>query len=304
MLESNASKCPTVSVICPVYNAAAYLRETIDSVLAQDFDGYELLLVDDCSTDGSAEIAREYVKRNPSKVQLFRHPGHVNRGASPSRNVGMHHATGEFLAFVDHDDRWRPTKLREQLAIFEAHPEVDLVAGTANFWKSWCGEEDELVRSGHVRGRVIRPPQASLRLYPLSRAPAPCPSDLMVRAKVARDIGGWEEVFTGPLSLYEDQAFLSKFYLYGNVYFADRVWIDYRLHADSEMHRQLAAGRYHPVRKYFLEWFAVYLEAQRPPHFRQIRRKVKLVYLRYRSVWLARGLDTLKKIKRKLRKGH
>jgi hypothetical protein len=125
----------------------------------------------------------------------------------------------------------------------------------------------------------------------------------MVRANVAIQIGGFEEVFTGPWSLYEDQAFLSKFYLHGNVYFSDCVWIDYRLHAESEMHRQLAAGRHHPVRKFFLEWFGRYLLEQRPPHYKQVHRKVQLKYLRYRSPWLARGIDLLKTIRRKLRAG-
>jgi glycosyltransferase involved in cell wall biosynthesis len=303
MPEAIRTKYPTVSVICPIYNAAAYLREALDSVLAQDFQGFELLLVDDGSTDGSLEIAREYVGRDPSKIHLFYHPGHANRGASPSRNVGIHHAEGSFYAFIDNDDRWNPAKLREQLAVFDANPEADLVAGTANYWQSWCGGADVLVPSGHVRGRLIRPPEASLRLYPLSRGPAPCPSDIMVRASVARGVGGFEEVFTGPWSLFEDQAFLSKIYLVGNVYFADRVWIDYRLHAESEMHRQLAAGRHHPVRKFFLEWFATYLLTKRPPHFRVVHLQLHFNYLRYRSRWLGQGIDFLKAIKRRLRQG-
>lgn len=226
-----------------MFNSAAFLEEAVDSVLAQDFRDFELLLVNDGSTDPSGSIAGRYVERHPGQVRYLTHPDQGNHGASASRNLGIRHARGEFCAFIDADDRWRPAKLSEQLALFAADPRIDLVAGTANYWRSWAGGSDRLVRSGHVQNRLIQPPEASLKVYPLAKASAPCPSDLLVRAQLLRDIGGFEDAFTGPLGLYEDQAFLSKAYLKANVYFDERVWIDYRLHDQSAMHQQLAAGR-------------------------------------------------------------
>src|SRR6476646_1026398 len=190
-----------VSIICPVFNVAAYLEGTLDSILAQDFRDFELLLVNDGSTDSSPSIARRYADRHPEKVHYFEHPEGRNRGASASRNLGISHAKGEFIAFIDADDRWRPTKLREQVAVLRADPRIDLLAGTANYWKSWRGGEDRLVKSGHLQNVLIRPPEASLRIYPLARSPAPCPSDLIIRTKLVREIGGFEEAFFGPYGL-------------------------------------------------------------------------------------------------------
>ena len=146
--QSLAPEPVLVSIICPIFNAAAYLEETLDSVLAQEFRDFELLLVNDGSSNSSGIIAQGYAKRHPGQIRYFTHPNEGNRGVCASRNLGIRHARGAFLAFIDADDRWRAAKLREQLAIFDADPRVDLVAGSANYWRSWRGGDDRVVRSG------------------------------------------------------------------------------------------------------------------------------------------------------------
>jgi glycosyltransferase involved in cell wall biosynthesis len=295
MTATSAKQPPTISVICPVYNGERYLEETLDSVLAQDFEAFELLVVNDGSTDSTDRIIRQFTEAHPDRIRVLAHPGNRNRGLCASRNLGLRHARGSFYAFIDADDRWRPEKLREQLAVFAANPEVDLVAGTANYWQSWRGGVDRLVRSGHVQNRVIRPPEATLNIYPLKKASSPSPSDWLVRATLVRDIGGFEEVFVGDLALYEDQAFLSKVYLDGNVYFDDRVWIDYRLHEDSLMHQALARGRRDESRKFFFNWFASYLRTRRPRHRFRIQFALQRALFHYRPSWSARSLRRVKR---------
>ena len=78
-----------VSVICIFYNAERFFREAIDSVLEQEFDDFEFLLVDDGSTDGSTAIALEYVAQHPDRVRYLEHEGHANRGMSATRNLGL-----------------------------------------------------------------------------------------------------------------------------------------------------------------------------------------------------------------------
>jgi len=107
---------PTVSVILPVYNGAAYLAETVATVLAQDFSDFELIAVDDGSSDGSAEILARY-----PEVTLLRQE---NRGVAAARNVGVARGCGTHFAFIDQDDLWRNDKLRLQLDFLKAHPEV------------------------------------------------------------------------------------------------------------------------------------------------------------------------------------
>jgi hypothetical protein len=136
-----------------------------------------------------------------------------------------------------------------------------MVCGAARYWSSWNGGNDEIVQTGHFCNRVILPPEAALALYPLGKAFAPCPSDLLLRRELVASLGGFEEHFAGPRQLYEDQGFLAKLYLAYPVYFSDRVWLNYRLHADSCLAEVARQGRYHEVRLYFLNWLEAYLEA-------------------------------------------
>jgi glycosyltransferase involved in cell wall biosynthesis/peptidoglycan/xylan/chitin deacetylase (PgdA/CDA1 family) len=248
-----------VSVVIIFYNAAAFIREAIDSVRDQRFREFELLLVDDGSTDSSTRIAKEYEALDPERVRYLDHPGHLNRGMSAARNLGVSAARGEFIAFIDADDRWRPSKLEEQVALLDRMPQVHAVGGSVNYWASHNGGEDRIVPTGHVRDRVIPPGQATLQFYPLGKANAPSMSDLLFRRSAILAVGGFEERFRGA---YEDQAFLAKLYLNSALIVTNTVWSDYRLHENSCMARLSQAGGYHETRRAFLEWFERYLAAR------------------------------------------
>lgn len=281
---------PTVSVVCPVFNVEDYLAEAIESVLAQDFEDFELLLVDDGSTDGSSAIARDFARRRPSKVRYLSHPASENRGPGAARNLGIDRARGAFVAFIDGDDRWVAAKLREQLAVFERHPDVDAVLGSVNYWRSWRGGADELKPTGHVRGRAVRPPEASLNIYPLAKVTAPSMSDLIVRRSVAIAIGGFEDQFVGKWQLYEDQTFLSKLYLNATIYISDSVWSDYRLHDRSCVARANRDGLFHGARSHFLCWFARFLRDNPQLGSPAVRLAVERARLPYRLPWISRPL--------------
>ncbi len=120
---------PAVSVITPAFNAAPFIRETLDSVCAQTFDDWELLIIDDGSTDDTVQIARQYVERD-GRVRLLRQD---NRGPGAARNHGMRAARGAFFTFLDSDDSWDPEYLASQLEVFGQHPETALVTGVARY---------------------------------------------------------------------------------------------------------------------------------------------------------------------------
>src|SRR5437867_13258993 len=109
---------PLVSAIIIFYNTEAFLAEAIESVLAQTCSDWELLLCDDGSTDGSTAIARRFADAHPDKIKYLEHPGSKNRGMSAARNLGLRHARGKFVAWLDSDDVWLPDKLQVQLALF------------------------------------------------------------------------------------------------------------------------------------------------------------------------------------------
>src|SRR5581483_8934066 len=99
---------PVVSVIMIFLNEEKFIEEAVHSVLSQRYDNWELLLVDDGSTDASTAIARKFAQQYPEKVRYLEHKGHTNRGMSASRNLGMHHARGKYIALLDGDDVWLP----------------------------------------------------------------------------------------------------------------------------------------------------------------------------------------------------
>jgi glycosyltransferase involved in cell wall biosynthesis len=250
---------PKVSVIAIFLNAERFIAEAIDSVLTQGFGDWELILVDDGSGEACASIARDYAKRYSPFVLYVDHEGHQNRGMSASRNLGLSHATGDYVSFIDADDVWTPEKLREQIAIMDAHPALGMVCGSVRYWHSWNGGQDSVIPTGHVHDQIVHPPEALLALYPLGAAAAPCPSDLLLRREAVSRVGGFEEHFTGPNQMYEDQGFLAKLYLSTPVYFSSRVWLNYRQHADSCVSEVKRDGHYDAVRHYFLTWFEAYL---------------------------------------------
>lgn len=106
-----------VSVIMPVYNAEKYLSESINSVLNQTFTNWELLVIDDCSKDRSSAIIHDYVERD-SRIKYFKTFAPSGSPTLP-RNIGIEKASGRFIAFLDSDDIWLPSKLSNQISVFD-----------------------------------------------------------------------------------------------------------------------------------------------------------------------------------------
>lgn len=102
-----------ISIILPYFNAAAYINETVDSIVAQTYPDWELLVVNDCSTDIDTEAVLEIVKEKDKRIRILSTP--TNGGAGLARNIGIKEAQGRYLAFIDSDDWWYPTKLEEQI---------------------------------------------------------------------------------------------------------------------------------------------------------------------------------------------
>jgi glycosyltransferase involved in cell wall biosynthesis len=125
-----------VSCIVAVFNGERFLKEALDSILAQTYQPLEAIVVDDGSTDGTLAVAAEYGER----IRTLWQP---NAGPPMARNLGLKAARGEFLAFLDADDLWHPEKLARQMARFQARPELDLcVTHIRNFWMPEVGEEE------------------------------------------------------------------------------------------------------------------------------------------------------------------
>ncbi|MBE9168996.1 glycosyltransferase family 2 protein [Pleurocapsales cyanobacterium LEGE 06147] len=169
---------PKVSAIIPAYNALRYLPKTIDSILNQTFDDFEVIVINDGSTDETekwvAQIADARVKLICQK----------NQGLAAARNTGIKHAKGKYLAFLDADDLWEPTKLEKQVQVLEQNPEVGLVY-------TWVAYIDE---KGESTGRVVQT-QAEGYVWKklVERNLVECGSVAMVRSSCLVTVGLFDE---------------------------------------------------------------------------------------------------------------
>lgn len=105
-----------LSIIIPVYNAGKYIEATLNSIYAQTYKDFEIILVDDCSSDNSAEIIKEHMKSHP---EIVYHLQEENKGAAVARNTALAIAKGQYVAFLDSDDIWKPDKTEKQLKLLE-----------------------------------------------------------------------------------------------------------------------------------------------------------------------------------------
>ena len=120
--EKAAERWPLVSIIVPMYNAETHIKDCLDSLLGQSYESKEIIVVDDGSSDNSAEIVKSF--GNSVKYIL-----QENAGSAVARNTGLDHANGEFIAFNDSDDLWAPNRLHQQVKFLQDHPEFGVVTG-------------------------------------------------------------------------------------------------------------------------------------------------------------------------------
>ena len=180
----NDPKPPVVSVLLAVYNTRPFLAEAIESILAQAFEDFEFLIVDDGSTDGSTEVVRRFAAIDGRVRPIIRE----NRGLVASLNEMIEAARGEFLARMDADDIALPGRLGRQLAYLREHPEV-VVAGS---WVEWIDQEGDSLREFHMEEGH----EAIERLLLEEGTNSICHPAAMIRADAMRRVGGYREEFT------------------------------------------------------------------------------------------------------------
>jgi glycosyltransferase involved in cell wall biosynthesis len=281
---------PLVSVIIIFLNGEKFIEEAIESIFTQTYNNWEILLVDDGSTDSSTDIALKYAEKYPEKVRYLEHENHCNRGMSTSRNLGIENAKGDYIAFLDADDVWFPHKLEQQVQILNSHPEAAMVYGSSHWWHSWSGnpEDAKLDRCDYVEKQVPHPntvimPPRLVAVF-VRGTGVPAPSTVLARRESLKNIGGFEDIFRG---LYEDQAFYAKICLDSPVFVASECWIKYRQHKESACQVALDTGGEYQARLFFLNWLENYLSQQKVQDT-EVWQAVKKALWRYRHPILYR----------------
>lgn len=215
---------PKVSVVLPVYNGARYLKESIDSILSQSFSDWELIIVDDCSTDLSLQIANEYAE-NDERISVIHNT--VNCKLPKSLNIGFQQAKGEFLTWTSDDNRYLPNAIERMAEFLDTHSDIYLVSASMNTM------DDD----GRIIGEIYSYDEPSFYYW---NSVGAC---FMYRHDVLREIGGYDPDFF----LAEDYEYWFRiFFHYGSIGKIDDVLYVYRIHSQSlsatreeEVHRQL-----------------------------------------------------------------
>jgi glycosyltransferase involved in cell wall biosynthesis len=255
---------PAVSVITPVYNCAPYLEEALASALAQTFTDWEIILVDDGSTDDSDVIAERFARNQPDKARFLRHPDGFNRGAGASRNLALEHARGNYIALLDGDDVWVSTKLEEQMALLEACPKAGMIYGRSLYWRSWAGRpadvSSDFVSDGGVSSTTLFEPPSLLKSLLRYQVEAPCPSNVLLRREAAVQVDDFFE--DRSRRIFEDQSMWVKVMLRHAVLVHEACWIYYRLHTESVSALHRLQGSAIVARLDFLSWVAEYFRSQ------------------------------------------
>ncbi len=220
---------PLVSVIIPFLDEVAYLAGAVETVLDQSTSSWELLLVDDGSTDGSGELADEMAAKDPGRIRVLRHPGGVNRGLAASGNLGLSEARAGAIAFLHADDRWEPSTLETRLADLARWPSAGMVTGPTRHRFLVADRPDEIHPVGdftaglHPAGRLAR--ALAREAVPMP----PPPASVLYRASALRAAGG---VPPGN-STYEDQRAFVVVSLEAPTLITDDVLTTYARRPDS-----------------------------------------------------------------------
>jgi glycosyltransferase involved in cell wall biosynthesis len=219
---------PKVSVIIPTYNRLFMLKEAVDSVLAQGFEDMELIVVDDGSTDGTAEEMKEYGGR----VRLLQHAG--TKGVSAARNKGVLYARGKYIAFLDSDDLWVKGKVKIQVAFLDDNPHYP-ICYTDEIWIRKGKRVNPMLKHTKYSGWIF---EKCLPLCTIS------PSSVMMRKTLFSKVGLFDEA----LPVCEDYDFWLRVSARFPIFFINRKLIIKRGgHPDQLSQRSWGNDRYRVI---------------------------------------------------------
>jgi len=205
---------PLISVVIPAYNAEKFISKTLDSVFAQTYKNYELIVVDDGSGDNTAEVVEKYIAMHGLRGQCIRQQ---NKKIAGARNTGIRAASGSWIALLDHDDIWFPEKLDEVIKALNLHSDVDVI----------CHNEIITQRGSIERTSKNGPSSKNMYESLLFRGNCLSPSATMFKKEMALKCEGFSE--NPNYNTVEDYDFWLRISCIAKFYFLDKVLGEYVL---------------------------------------------------------------------------
>ena len=268
--SSNNYEAGLVSVLIPVYNRAEFILQTLNSVYQQTYKNYEIIVVDDGSSDGSYEILKD--EHEAQRINLFVHENNTNKGQAASLNVALSHAKGEFIAVLDSDDMFQATKLEAQIKFLNLNQHVGIVYGRGEA----VDENDNSVYDmpGTFDVAPSDPNAVLLDCY------VHLPLNSLVRHSVYDITGGFNETYRAA----QDHDMLIRLAEHANIAKIDEYVFKYRLHENQIISKGL-----------YTRWsngFKILKSAEKryPYKRRTIRKRKALLHYRMYQVHSAPGI--------------
>ena len=228
---------PNVSIIMNCLNSAQYLHEAIDSIYAQTFKNWEIIFWDNASIDRSPEIAKSY----DGRLRYFRSKDTVPLGQA--RNMALKEARGDYIAFLDCDDRWMPTKLEKQIPLFDNNPSAGLVFSDAiDYYQS------DGTSLTHFKSIGIKPPRGKIFSFLLSQYSISMPTAVL-RAKALHEQAEW---FDSSYEICTDYDLFLRIAYDWECDYSDEPLAIYRMHESTtgRLHKNIAKERYLTLEKF------------------------------------------------------
>ncbi len=173
---------PKVSVCIPSYNHARFLPAALDAIFAQTFRDFEVVAVDDGSTDNSLEILNGYARKYPGRMRVLTHPGHQNLGASATDNLAIQHARGVYWCPEDSDDISYPDRIERQVAFLDRRPEIGWIYGVSDF----IDQDGKPLAGKYGHDLSMRPDLVEDLIFNATIAP------LMIRMECLKEVGPFQ----------------------------------------------------------------------------------------------------------------
>lgn len=269
--QAAGGRVPKVSVIVPVYKVEKYLPECIESVLAQTFTDFELILVDDGSPDNSGKICDAYAARD-SRIRVFHKE---NGGVSSARNFGVKNARADYIAFLDSDDWWKPEFLEKMTSLTRKYPQTCCCCCCWITFSQQTGSKESGLLPGLSRGETaivdLLARYAEKGIFPIWTGA------VLLKKNIFNEIGGFDE----NLVASEDHAVWFEFVLRGNVAYLNDSLAFYRKDVPAENKPRWSNGRrVSDLKKHWVSHLGAYRELEKA------NPTVKLFLDRYRMFCL------------------
>jgi glycosyltransferase involved in cell wall biosynthesis len=292
VIQTISNAIPLVSVIIPLYNGGKYIESTLMSVLSQTFNNYEILVVNDGSTDDGPKKVLTIIEKYPGHIQLISHSDGRNHGIAASRNLAIKRAQGMWIAFIDQDDLWLPEKLEKQMRAVNQFPEADIIYGKVSFIDDKGGQIR--IRGMHTtygKGVPENPQNIFKELIQEDFIPN---LTVLVRKRCIEKVGLLDE---GPHHEYEDWLLLSKISFYYKFLFLPELLGAWRLHDNNYSEHIFKSGQFCSAEEHCtITLFSFLLKESGYPLFqikKYLHRRIWRFFLRARSWGVS--MKTLKK---------